>query len=456
MKILKRVAILVFSLFSISGYAELLADKDTLDGEETATISIDFEEPVEGDLYVATFIDGTYWFLNNDETGNFYKEQVMPVFENKQFLDELEIVTINAQDIPQGTYTLFQIIAKPGSDPFNSDNWLPTKDSLNVKVFTINLTIDIPIVDIEPQSGEPNTGLPGVFFTPTLKQRALGDDYIDVVNSKEEWDNIANEDSSEELKQQQKQTLYWEGNLLLGWVDNIITDNTIIVDNITQHSYKPTTDTGIKITIAEPLTSSHIMGYPGCAGISNLETHPRSCGEFNPQVFIGSEVFSQRWKREHNLDVIHDPIYSVFDNPGDIPYDLSAFVDTANIMKSEDLKGLNLMFELSVSKVPGDFSDNACKLPGSLRYHRTISVRMTQEGLGSFFTDLPENCIINSEEQIHYYVNVRGVHVNEQNKTIEESLCNNSSGCKFEIITTFDDPCEYELSLSSGEWECKQ
>jgi hypothetical protein len=92
---------------------------------------------------------------------------------------------------------------------------------------------------------------------------------------------------------------------------------------------------------------------------------------------------------------------------------------------------------MSISGVPGDFSDQACKPVGNIKYHNSATVHLTERGLGSYFK-LTKACKIDSAELEHYYINVRAVNIDERLGVINESQCNASTKCKFELTTSLD------------------
>lgn len=445
----RYIIVLAFSLFSISSNAELItepeADKTTLDEQETVTVVVSFNQAIEGDLYIATVINGVFWFLDNDGTGLFLKEQVVPFVTDGEFSEQenLELLTLNAQDIAPGTYTLFQVVTKSGGDPFESNDWLPTPtpDSLDTMVLNINLTDNEP----EPEPEIPDLPVPGGsrfgldfntsfadgYFTPKLKQRVLN--YDDAKNTFEEWDVL-----SPEVK---KKTLYWKDDQLLA--DDGEGGTPIPVDILGKPFIK--TYSNISLTISDPLTSSFVTAYPGCADVPNLAVHHRVCGEFNNDVILGSEVFSQRWTRPNNLDVENDPLYADIEDKANILYDLTASVGAVNIMSPEELTSFPLAFEISVSKVPGDFSENACKPNKAVQYSGALAISLTQVGLKTFDPLLPERCKVDTKDSKHYYFNVRAVNIDVEKKEINESLCRPGLvqggipiNCKFEVLNFLD------------------
>lgn len=426
----KYITAVAFSLFSMSGLADLKSGLTTLNAQESTVVLVSFEEPIEGDLYVAAVKDGNIWFFKSNRTW-VNRSGLEPVAKNQLFTEDLELFTVSAQQVSPGTYTLFQVITKTGGDPFNSNNWLPTKDNLNSLVLNINLAENATeFQDVaEPGSSrfgfQPNTDNLDLYFKPKLSQRALGD-YTDVVNSKFAWDQLSSE--------KQKRSLFWDQDKLLGLSQEKLT----AFDDLQQNSFVPSSK--IKLTITEPLSSGNITAYPGCVGLTDLNANPRLCGEFNPKAFIASEIFSQRWTRLNNLDVFNNPLYADIEDKSQIKYELSVQVGTENIMSIVDQANISLAFEMSVSKVPGDFSENACKSNKAIQYSSVLTVRLTQVGLSSLDPNLPEVCKVNSDELQHYYVNVRAVNIDEENNEINESLCSSSTGCKFEIVSFLDSP----------------
>ncbi len=329
------------------------------------------------------------------------------------------------------SYKIYQIIASKGTNPYESKNWRPTHDEKSLKQLVIKASSSSNIAPIKNPLNNVGQNIANTsvsttkYFRPTLSERVLGDKYKYVVNSKAKWDQISD-------LGRKRETLYWSGSKNTA---ELLDTNGARIDQIWNHSFSPEGARGL--TIAEPLTSIHITGYPGCAGISNLETHPRVCGENNPSILNASEVFSQRWYRPKNLDANS---YQGL-RKSDIKYDMFASVDIFNIMKLGSVsanvrKNMKpILFEMSVSKIPGDFSDMACKSVGKIKYHSSPTVHLTEKGMGSYFT-LTEACKIDSTEMEHYYINVRAVNIDTKLGVVNKSLCDANAKCKFELTTS--------------------
>lgn len=452
MKYTKYIIALTCGLFSVVSQAEsrasLLSGQQNnvlqLDGTSASVnISVKDVENIKGDAgryIVAKAVNGNISYVLEENRGwrtFVWGEEVEPATQGtvKDFDFNLDSRKLGA-----GNYTIYQVIInKASSSPYEPENWLPSQDENSLKKLNVKVTVKPVSTPVEipnnTDSQSANTSFsPDRYFIPTLPKRALGDKYQYVVNSKQKWDQIKDSD-------RQRKTLYWTGKDKLA---KLVDADGVQIDRLWQNSVPKKggdakiSSEGVKLTIAAPLTSIHITGYPGCAGISNLETHPRVCGENNPKVLDHSEVISQRWYRPSNLDVIgENSLYKDIPNKSDIKYDLFASVDIVNIMDLEDIKKTTILFEMSVSVVPGDFSENACKPVGKIKYHNSATVHLTQRGLGSYFA-LTEQCKIDSTEIEHYYINVRAVGVDAARGKIVESPCNAAARCKFELSTSLD------------------
>ena len=293
-------------------------------------------------------------------------------------------------------------------------------------VVTPSLNDSIPSYGDTRFSDQANTAFSEQYFTPILRKRAL--DYTNGVSSKAIWNTLGTD---------QVLTLYWENRQLKN-------GQGIVFDDLRITSYPLNSSKSfLGVTISEPLTSGVITAYPGCVGFGNT-THPRSCGEGDEhgKFFSGSHIYSQRWERLNNIDTeqaIQNSRY--LSSVDDIRYALSVKVYAGNIMLPSDLKKAtehpSLAFEMSVSKIPGDFSDNACKVNRAAQYSNNLTIELTQKGLTHNDLSLPEVCKIDSNELQHYYINVRAVNVG--NDEISESLCNGAaSRCRFEIFSYLD------------------
>lgn len=440
---LKIIVPFALSLFSTSSYAELTANKTILTPNDKMLVSLAFDQQVTGDLYIAAEKAGNVFILNPDkiswstillgnngyyypridEQGNPFEEALKPTIPSGTFSEKTPLVEINAKNLSLGNYTLFQIITAKGDNPSDQS----ARKEVDSLFFEVKPT--------ENSNQKPNTDIVGKYFTPTLPDRTLGD-YTDVKNSKAEWDLL------ESTPEKQKKTLYWDQSQLLGLRKNKL----VTFDNLGKKSFTPP-PSNIKLRISEPLNVTYITAYPGCIGKGN--TNPRLCGEFNTTDFItGSEVFSQRWTRENNLDLINNPLYKDIQNKSKIIYDLSVQVSVEDVMTpaaKENMKNRNipLAFEMSMSKVPGDFSEKSCKPNNTIQYSSTLTLRMTQKGLKTYDPTLAETCKVDSDELQHYYINVRAVNIDKKSQTINKSQCDQSTECKVHILAFLDDPLSY-------------
>ena len=201
--------------------------------------------------------------------------------------------------------------------------------------------------------------------------------------------------------------LYWvEGNDA-GASAKLVSGDGKVIDNTAQPvMYAP----GRKLIINRPLGLG-ITIYPQCVGL-DPNTHQLTCD--SKTVITKNTVFSERWSRPKNR----------VDRAGNI-------ADQSISINLTAIKYFGKAFEMSVSKVPGDFSENSCrpKLSGG----KVTRIGLAEEGgrkadrNSGNGVDVDETCWVNANKWKHYYINVRSI---EQSSGKE---CNSSRKCEFKI-----------------------
>ncbi len=427
---------------------------------------------------------------------HFFNEKGQYAFEDGKNIEALDygLSSVNNYDVfglplnanILGDYTLRVVAVSAGDYPFNA-NSSQLKEGLSQGQESA-ITFNISSANIEPKppveivdsgnGGIPsprssrfgsaaNTSISNEYFTPKLREKVLGA-YSDVVNSKEEWDKLVTADK--------KTTLYWDyavpnlGKHHVGerdrlWGIHPTTNQPILFDDRQKTSYDipialyAVGGKAARITMLEPLRSGASTAYPGCVGLSwdKMETHVRLCGEGSSKVIIGSHTYSQRWTRFNNIPFPESYVepsaqalkrllhYGEDEQVGRKRlkkeygllnmYDLNVQTVIDNILPHEVLFNFPVDFEVSISKVPGDFSSRACKPDRAIQYGGNIRVSATQIG---FPTRLPLECQFDSNRLQHYYINTRAVNIDTVNKEINESTCGAGSGCKVELYNFLD------------------
>lgn len=276
-------------------------------------------------------------------------------------------------------------------------------------------SIPVPTSNLYGPKG--NTSLADGYYTSTLPDRTIGQ-YINTVQTKQEWIRIC--------KKERNLTLYWDNHKLYGLSNSKLK----IFDDLSVHYFEPIGKG--KLIISEPLRSTTRTWYPGCAGTKNLESHPRACGENNDFTVVGSQVFSQRLQRLTNIDQLSSfapkknaPEYMLWEA---VHVSLSSVLDA----NRDQYNSQEVIFEATISKVPGDFSLTACKVSKSVPYYSS-SVHPTIIEKGYTQTSLSTSCQVDAKEMRHLYINVRLVHLDRVNKLVKKSLCLAGDACKFEV-----------------------
>ena len=119
--------------------AGLSTDKAVVDntGQDRLTAVVKFQEPVSGDLYVATMINNELFFLA--ENGQLTPDLV-PFRKNHDFSTDVTVLDINTNGIPAGQYPLYEVVTKADGDPLNFNDWIGGLGGLNVLNFSVGLS----------------------------------------------------------------------------------------------------------------------------------------------------------------------------------------------------------------------------------------------------------------------------------------------------------------------------
>ena len=111
----------------------------TNDGNERIIAKVKFQNPVNGDLYIATQVNGELLFLADE--GSSFTTVVTPYRSHSHFSEDIDVLDISGQGINPGRYPLYQVVTLPGSDPLNFMNWIGGLGGLS----TINFNIGLPV-----------------------------------------------------------------------------------------------------------------------------------------------------------------------------------------------------------------------------------------------------------------------------------------------------------------------
>jgi len=143
MKLLNTLLFTLIILFSNTYlFADLVTNKAVLsnDGSENLTAIATFPEPVKGDLYIATQINGEYIFYINE--GSAFSTIPTPFRANSQFIEDIQVLDQPIKDMAPGHYPLFKIITRPETSPLDFNNWVGGIDGLSRINFSIGLSAE--------------------------------------------------------------------------------------------------------------------------------------------------------------------------------------------------------------------------------------------------------------------------------------------------------------------------
>ncbi len=137
------VLALGLSVFSQMATAVLISDKAVVknDGSEQVSVKVSFPTPVSGDLYVATQVNGQFFFLTNN--GSEFTTNIVPLTSNMEYVGEHVLFDFSGAGIAPGRYPIYQVVTQPGTDPLDFTNWVGGLAGLNSFNFLIGLSPEI-------------------------------------------------------------------------------------------------------------------------------------------------------------------------------------------------------------------------------------------------------------------------------------------------------------------------
>lgn len=106
-------------------------------------VTMSFPTPVPGDLYIATQVGGNFYFFS---PGAPISPTPVAFEKNGQFSAETTVLDFPSDGIPAGTYPVYQVVAKTGSDVMQVSNWVGGLAGLSRIDFNINLNNTAPVV----------------------------------------------------------------------------------------------------------------------------------------------------------------------------------------------------------------------------------------------------------------------------------------------------------------------
>ena len=131
------------ALISLSpnAFADLSTDRAVVrndNSQQRVRATVKFPNAVDGDLYIATQVDGKLYFLADE--GKLFTTDIRPFRPNSHFSEDISALDIPGRGIAAGLYPLYQVVAVPGSNPLNSSNWVGGLGGLSTINFNIGLS----------------------------------------------------------------------------------------------------------------------------------------------------------------------------------------------------------------------------------------------------------------------------------------------------------------------------
>jgi hypothetical protein len=134
------IATALISLSS-NAFADLATNRAVVsdDGSQQVTGTVKFQTAVNGDLYIATQVNGELLFLADE--GSSFTTDIRSFRSNSHYSEDIDALNISGMGIPPGHYPLYQVVTVPGSDPRDFQNWIGGLSGLS----TINFNIGLPV-----------------------------------------------------------------------------------------------------------------------------------------------------------------------------------------------------------------------------------------------------------------------------------------------------------------------
>ncbi len=143
---MNKVNLFIFSVILYASSTNALADLRTEravfknDGTGQIVAVARFQEPVEGDLYIATQVNGALLFIINEGTA--FSSTPVPFRANSLFSEDIVVLNVRDQGISPGRYPLFKVVTQTGADPLDFRNWVGGLNGLRSINFIIGLSSD--------------------------------------------------------------------------------------------------------------------------------------------------------------------------------------------------------------------------------------------------------------------------------------------------------------------------
>ena len=142
------VIALGLGVISLSASAHLASTRTVLNSTDSAVVTVNFAQPVSGDLYLATNVNGALVFFADQ--GKALTNKVLPFKSNGVFEGSLKVLDVSALGIPPNQYPLYEVVTAPGADPLNFNNWIGGLGGLH----KLNFTIGLPVAVSNDRNGD--------------------------------------------------------------------------------------------------------------------------------------------------------------------------------------------------------------------------------------------------------------------------------------------------------------
>lgn len=111
--------------------AELQSANTVISGDTPVTVNTFFAQPISGDLYLATVIEGQVRFIQAQGAALSLTPQALT---KGSFNGLHKLLEIAPQAIAGGRYPLYQVVTASGQDPLQAQHWLTGLSRLNLYI----------------------------------------------------------------------------------------------------------------------------------------------------------------------------------------------------------------------------------------------------------------------------------------------------------------------------------
>lgn len=139
-KFVVLMAGLGFSLIASAQLSTPNANPNSVNNDDVV-VNVSFPSPVAGDLYFAVDVGGGNLLFFTPGLSS----AVGAYSLNQNYSQEMTVLNLPASVVPAGTYVLYEVVAKAGSNVLDANNWIGGFSGLSQLTMNINLNNNVTI-----------------------------------------------------------------------------------------------------------------------------------------------------------------------------------------------------------------------------------------------------------------------------------------------------------------------